>query len=354
MLKKIGLGLVSTILAYTIVSCTGLEYTPVPTSYPVDYVPTMIALTVQAGQSPDNTPSQVVSLEGTPTTTPIPVSTLSLAPATEMTTPLAFSGSATNSPPPSSTSTTNLSPSPTPVRRATRTPTITPTPTTPVGDVQISEPGPMSRVSSPVHVVANLRSIASGTYRVEVWAEALRPGEEARLLYREVQRLISNPVPWVFIDQDIQFELSRVSEYGQLRMSVYDQYDRPVSISSVDLILLAMGPSEITPSGSLDQSIIIREPGKNQLIQGGMVIVSGMARPSEDFMLVQLVAADGSIVGYRQVFVTPAADGSYAPFSVEVPYTVSSPTWVRLEISESGLRIPGVENLSSVEVYLSP
>jgi hypothetical protein len=212
----------------------------------------------------------------------------------------------------------------------------------------------MSKVVSPLHLIANLRSVPSGTYRVELWAEPLRAGEDPRLLYREVQRIISNPVDWVYLDQDIQFELQRVSEFGQLRVSVYDTYDRPVSINSVDLLLLSMGPNAITPSNIRSEPIVIREPLKNKLIQGGTVIVSGLAKPVEDFMLVELVAADGSVVGYRQVFVTPAPDGSYVPFAVEVPYSVTAGTWVRLRISESGTRITGMEHLSSVEVYLSP
>jgi hypothetical protein len=102
------------------------------------------------------------------------------------------------------------------------------------------------------------------------------------------------------------------------------------------------------------EPIVIREPTKNQLIQGGKVIVSGLAKPTEDFMLVELVTSDGIVVGYRQAFATPAPDGSYVPFAVEVPYQVVAPTWVRLRVSESGTRITGMEHLSSVEVLLSP
>lgn len=174
------------------------------------------------------------------------------------------------------------------------------------------------------------------------------------MLYRDVLRIISNPVDWVYLDQDIQFELTRVSEFGQLRVLVYDPYDRPVSINSVDLLLLSMGADSITPSNIRSEPIVIRQPGKNQLIQGGKVIVSGLTQTSESSLLVELVTADGTVVGYRQAFVEPAADGSYVPFSIEVPYTVSSGTWVRVEVSESGTRITGTERLSSVEVYLSP
>ncbi len=267
-------------------------------------------------------------------------------------TSLAFNPSATASPSPSATST--IGPTDTPSRRATRTPTITPTPPIPSAGVQISEPGPMSKVVSPLHMVANLRSVPSGTYRVELWVEPLNPGDEPRLLYRDVQRIISNPVDWVFLEQDIQFELTRVSEFGQLRITVLDPYDRPVSINSVDLLLLSMGPDSITPPNLRSEPIVIRQPGRNQLIQGGTAIVSGLVRPDEGYLLAELVDANGNVLGYRQAFVAPAADGSYVPFSVEVPYTVANGTWVRLEVSESGVRISGTERLASVEIYLSP
>ena len=42
----------------------------------------------------------------------------------------------------------------------------------------------------------------------------------------------------------------------------------------------------------------------------------------------KLVTADGNVVGYNDVFVTASADGSYVPYTVEVPYQVKTPTWV--------------------------
>jgi hypothetical protein len=212
----------------------------------------------------------------------------------------------------------------------------------------------MSKVVSPIRAMANLRSVPSGSYHVELWAEPLQPGGEARLLYREVRRLISNPVDWVYIDERVNFELSRVSDFGQLRVGMYDTSDRPVSINSVDLLLLSIGSNEITPKADISEPLVIREPAPNKLIQGGKVIVSGLAKPIEPVLQIQLVAADGSVAGYSQVFVTPAPDGSYVPYTVEVPYQVASPTWVRLIVSESGTRIEGIEVLSSIVVLLSP
>jgi hypothetical protein len=325
------------------VSCSSLQTTPISTSFPPGYIPTVIELTVQAGHTDEPTTTLVVTPADFPPASPNPHASSTL---------LAFNPTTTSSPAPSATST--VVPSATPNRRATLTPTITRTPPIPNADVLISEPGPMSKVSSPIKLRANLRSVPSGTYILELWIEPLHEGEEPRLLYKDVRRLISNPVDWVYLDESIEFELSRVSEFGQLRVSMYDIYGRPISINSVDLLLLSMGTSDITPSGGRTEQIVIREPTPNQLIQGGKVIVSGLAKPAEDFLLVELVAADSTVVGYRQVFVTPSPDGSYVPYAVEVPYQVDTATWVRLRVSESGTRITGIEYLSSVEVLVSP
>jgi hypothetical protein len=334
------------------VGCSGFQATPNPSASPSADIPTVIAMTIQAGHVDVPTSTSV----GTPADFP-PIAITSPrepVPSTnpDRTTPLALTQTPTLSPSFTPTSTPN--PAATYKLRPTRTPTITPTPTTPVAGVQFVMPGPMSKVASPLHLIANLRSVPSGSYLIELWIEPLQEGGEPRLLYKELQRIISNPVNWVYLDQEIQFELSRVAEYGQLRISTFDTYGRLVSINSVDLILLQMGLSSITPAGEKTEPIVIHQPTPNQLIQGGSVIVSGIVKPTQDFLLVELVTADGAIVGYRQVFVEASADGSYVPYAIEVPYQVESGTWVRMRVSESNVRIAGMEHLTSVEVYLSP
>ncbi len=333
------------------VGCSTLQTTPAPTAYPQEYLPTVIQQTRQAGHTQVATSTS----PGIPSNFPpvSPVSTLEPGSTNFITPTLNPSGqSPTASPSPDATAKIYITK--TPSYRATRTPTITPTPTTPVADIQFAMPGPMSRIASPLHMIANLRSVPSGTYHVELWIEPLQAGDEPRLIYREVQRIISNPVDWVYLDQEIQFEIDRVAEYAQLRVSLYDQYDRPVSINSVDLILLQMGTSSITPAAGKTEPIVIRQPTPNQLIQGGKVVVSGIVNPSQDFMLVELVTADGLVVGYRQVIVEPSADGGYVPYAIEVPYEVNEGVWVQLRVSESNTRIAGMENLTSIQIYLSP
>ncbi len=353
-MRKFALLLSMVILVIVGVSCSQLASTPTPSPIPLDDISTQVQGTLQAGQNSRTTvtPTLPGNLPIGTLISPTPSSSAAQTQLQNTPTALALDQTATATPRPTASAT--IGPSSTPNYHATRTPTVTRTPTMPAAGVQINEPGPMSRLASPLHLTGNLRTVPSGNYRIELWIEPLEPGGQPRMLYREVERLISNPVDWLYLDQKIQFELSRVSELGQLRITVLDTFSRAVSINSVDLILLQMGVSDITPSTGKSEPIVIRAPTPNQLIQGGKVIVSGIVKPDADSLLVELVGIDGSVVGYNEMFVTPAPTGDYIPYTVEVPYSVNAPTWVRLQISESGTRITGVSHLSSVVVLLSP
>jgi hypothetical protein len=353
-MRRIIFALSALILIVLGVGCSNIAETPIPTPLPLDYIPTVVQLTVNAGQTatPSTTPKLLTTVADFPPASPTSTPDEFITQDQNSPTPLAFEQTITMSPAPSATRTPDLSATATP--RASRTPTVTRTPTLPSAGVQINSPGPMSKVASPLKLTANLHTEPSGNYLVELWIEPLQPGGEPRNLYKELQRIISNPIDWLYLDQDIQFELTRVSELGQLRISVLDTFGRAVSINSVDLILLSMGSSSINPPSPKTESIVIREPTENQLIQGGTLIVSGVAMPDSGVILFKLVTPNGTVVGYNEVFVTASPDGNYVPYTVEVPYQVVSPTWVRLQVSESGTRISGTNHLSSVQVLLSP
>lgn len=331
------LGLV--LLALLLAGCTEQPGANLPTPYPTEYIPTVIAMTVQAGlatRTETALPPSATPAAATPTrsitSTPTPRFTR---------TPTA----------PSHTPTV----SPTSTRRPSQTPTPSATPALPYASIQIHRPGPMSMVTSPLEFSTTIRTVPSGYMLIEVLAPALKPDEETRVLYRKLTNFISEPDLRIFLSEEIEFEISGVSEFGQLRISTYDPYGRPVSVASVDLLLLRYGETQFNPSGDLLEPIVIREPQPNRLIQDGMLLISGLVRPlGEPSMSIELVTADGKIVGYRTLYVTPAEDGSHVPFSIEVPYTVSSATWVRVVLREDGMRIPGPRQLASLEVLLSP
>jgi hypothetical protein len=101
--------------------------------------------------------------------------------------------------------------------------------------------------------------------------------------------------------------------------------------------------------------ITIREPNKRTLIQGGKLLVTGLARPGiQDTLVARLVTARGEQVGMRVGAVESLQPGSHGEFAMEVPYQISSPTKVLLTVTASTDDLTDIIYLSSVEIILSP
>jgi hypothetical protein len=194
------------------------------------------------------------------------------------------------------------------------------------------------------------------TSRVGKVARVELYGEDGRLLARHVKTY--QIIPWhvAGINVELPFEISAAAELGRLVISVEDIYGRLVDLNSVNLILLSAGETELNPTNALWQRIVIEEPGPNALIQGGVLLVSGLAKPEGDQPLrVVLVAEDGRVLGQRLAGVTPpGAPGAYGEFFAEVPYSVQELTPARLIVSEDGGVLSQYAHLSSIEVMLSP
>ena len=323
-------------LVVFLVSCSaGPVYLP---ALPTEQLSTLIAQTVQARLSTSPLPMEISPNLPTPTptleeNTPRPVST-------------------TPDPtivPPLPTDVPRSSPTLTVTPRPTRTPSPTPTQDFNSSAIQIQQPGPLSKVVSPVTVSAYVRPGANGRVQIELI------GEDGRLLVRKVDGF-DPAAKRVFVSEELEFEVAAVAEAGRLQIKTYDKYGRLMEQESVDLILLSMGETDLNPSGPLTVATIIQEPSPNRLIQGGTLLVSGLTRLSSDQpLLVELIASNGEIKGYRQVEAPRSTPGSYSPFTVEVPYKVTTPTWVRLTFQASSAgRVPGVVYATSLEVLLSP
>jgi hypothetical protein len=324
------------LIAMILGGCTSLSGADGPTPYPTEYLPTVIALTMMAGQPSlpalTLTPTPQVNKPATPT----PTVTLSLANQTKP------GGQETVTPTSS-----------TPPRRLTRTPTVTPTPEEPLADIQVLDPGPMSKVVSPLHVSAYLKPGARGIVQIDLLGEKTDNPPLVRKIvsFGSLEGMVNLAV-------DLDFEISGVSEIGRLQITTKDKYGRIIALYSVDLVLLSMGEADLNPSGDLLAPIIIREPNENTLIQGGKVLVSGLARPGNDqSLIIDMIASDGTPVGPNRIVSlagVPLDDDGYASFSIEVSYSVKTPTWVRLITYENGGRIQGFMYLASREILLSP
>jgi hypothetical protein len=329
------------LLSLLLAGCGSLKVPDVPTLVPTEFLPTMIAMTIEARQTEDAAALQAAATqEITDIPTQFPKATASQTP--RMASPTAKLVELTQTAAPESSAT------PTP-GRATRTPTLAPTLALPEAEIQIRQPGPLSKVVSPFDFYGNVEPGYSGRVRLELL------GEDGRLLVRKIVTYRTD-ASRIGIAEEIDYEISAVAEAGRLQISTYDQFGRMIALSSVELLLLSLGKADLNPPGSSTQPIIIQEPRPNKLIQGGTVSVSGLARVSSDLpLLVELVAKNGSVAGYRQAEVTAGPADGYSTFSAEIPYKVTAPTWVRLTVKEfSGGRIEGVIQLTSLEILLSP
>jgi len=327
----------SILAALALSGCSGLSAPALPTLMPTNFLPTAIALTVQAG-------ARESAGAGESATTP------GANPAVASKTPVP----PTDPPQPTSTPTamstdTPDGPTATPY---TLPPSATPTAISglPESEIQIYNLGSLSRVTSPIPLSAYLKTGGDGRIVVELL------GEDRRVLFREVKNVRTVPAgSWVPLKMAIDYEISAAAEAGRLQIYVADQSTNTTALTSIPLILLSIGEADIYPVQDWLAPIVIQRPQKKALIQGGKVLVSGLVRGSPDQpLMVRLILSDGSEAGARLANVTPPEQGDYSTFEVEVPYTIGKAVRALLVVSQGEAGINDVVQLASHEVMLSP
>jgi hypothetical protein len=310
---------------------------PFQTAVPTEQLPTVIALTIQAGQAltprapvtPTDVPTLIApTTNASPTRSPIPSQTSTGLPTLTKT--------------PKSTATPTRSPTPS----ITPTATDTPRPVIPPSAIQILRPAPLSKITSPLQVRVILAPGYGGIYKIELL------GEDGRLLARQVLRY---PGERVNNSINLDFEIPGVAETGRLQVLTEDQYGRTIALSSTDIILMSVGSDEYNPPGDLRERIFIQKPDSEDLILGGSLTVFGKAYPGQDEpLLVELISESGAVVGQRLVAVQAEEGEDYGIFTAEIPYKVSEATPVRLTIFEDIDRIPGYTHISTLEITINP
>jgi|WetSurMetagenome_2_1015567.scaffolds.fasta_scaffold140019_2 hypothetical protein len=306
-----------------------------PTSLPS---PTQVTFTsTQIIPSPTQIPTESPSPTKTLTPTPAYTETATTVPSETLT--------------PTETSTSTRGPAPTRTRTITPTPTITFTPTPPTSVLRIEKPGLLSRITSPVRITAMVEKGADGNVYVNLI------GEENQVIASEILDYSWNPYSRFYISHSLDFTLAGVSEIARLEMVTLDSFNRKIALSSVDLVLLAMGEDEYYPPVDLVEPYLIRYPSPGQVIRGGNVLVIGLSRPvNNNPLILELIDEGGIVIGSTQIVIEPpTGDLSHTPFNVVIPYQVNVTTGVRLSLrQESTGRIPGAVALSSLTITLEP
>jgi len=331
------------ILGVIFTAGTGCQLLPemeeVPTLIPEEHLPTAVALTAEALTLPTSTARPAgqggggsepgvppESAEG-PSSTPEPTAALqpSLTPS---------------SPPPTLTPTYTL-------KNPAEIHLLDPIP---YGEIQILNPGPLSRVVSPIRLHAYLNPGEDDRVRVSLY------GEDGRLLVRHVLSYSAPPTYKVHLKVDLEYEISGVAEAGRLEISTQDEYGRTDALATADVILLSEGQADVNPPLDLYEEIIIQHPVPSTLIQDGVIIVQGFTRYAPgDQLTVELVNFRGGVVGSKVIGVSgKELERGYRFFVGEIPYQVGTPSWIRVQVTARDGKMSGTQHLSSVRVLVSP
>jgi hypothetical protein len=215
--------------------------------------------------------------------------------------------------------------------------------------VLINKPGHLSKLISPILLDSALIPSPGGTARVELI------GEDGRLMLRNLIEYGGGQDYRLPLDLQLEYTLPGLAETARLQVIIQDYRDEIVYVSSVDVILLSIGETERNQPGDNLEPFYLQRPWSLQLIQGGVMLVSGLLRPpNQQPVIFELYSATGELAGSKQLAPEEVVNGAHYPFQFELPYTITKEGWGRLVVRQAGERIPGDAFLNSVQVYLKP
>ena len=223
-------------------------------------------------------------------------------------------------------------------------PTLAPTPagfSYPPALLQVEKPGEMSRLTSPFLVMANVYPGDQGMVNVQLF------GEDGRLMSDQLIQLTQVESGWVSLATEIKFESLSAGESALLVLSTRDVFGRRIAQSGVPVLLLQIGKSEFENARFTKQPVILKSPVAGGFGKKGSLHIEGVIHLYNDNpIIVELYTQTGGIVANRALYVTGNDAVDFVPFSLDVPYSVTRRTPVRLTIRQAS------EISSSVDIFL--
>lgn len=221
----------------------------------------------------------------------------------------------------------------------------------PAALLNIYNPGPSSKISSPINVSAYAYPGDQGKVTLQLL------GEDGRLMADQLIQLNIPDSGWVSFSTQVPFEINSGGESALLALTTFDGYGRRIAVNSVPLILIQVGDSEIEVPTFQNEPIVISQPGANSMISGGTLHIEGYVHPlSNNPLIIELFKTNGAIVASKQVAHKMLPDGeNYVSFSVDLPYSVKENTPVRLTIRQIQDNAPFLDlTLTSEIITLQP
>jgi len=218
-------------------------------------------------------------------------------------------------------------------------------------EIAIIRPGQLSRHTSPIRLIVNLRPGPDRLVEVTLY------GEDGRIILQESDYAhpFEDPVNGNLI-KDLDFSIDGLAETGRLEMKVYDSFGRLKALNSVYLILLSGGITERNYAPETEERILLQLPFPDQLeIHSSPIFISGLVRTeSETPLFVSLVDEQGETAGEGRASIVHPGSAEVGQFVGEIPYTVTQPTTALLTFGLEEGRIPGFTYVRTIEVTLYP
>ncbi|MBN2676825.1 MAG: hypothetical protein JXR32_02040 [Anaerolineaceae bacterium] len=213
-------------------------------------------------------------------------------------------------------------------------------PVYPLAKLRILSPGEGSRLTSPIQTDLSILLGVDNSIEIELL------NMRGVLLVKKLLRFDTvDPTKRILIHPLLDFEIAGDEEPGRLVVKTYDKYNRLVALASCDLVLLSSGENAPKAGRVPYESFLLTQPAAGAYIQGGVVYISGYARPvSQSAIVLELIDENGVEVANRVLFLK--ADNSDIPtvFSTTIPYQVGQETPVRLIIRQTkgGIPVPAI------------
>lgn len=234
----------------------------------------------------------------------------------------------------------------TPAPISTNPPVI---PAQPQEAILILEPGPGSKVISPLRIAG----LADPTFEQTL---------VVNILLADGSLLAGGPVTiQADLGQRGPFSLDLPFSVGSDQpafIQVYDVSARDgglIHLAQVKVRLSPSGPASINPGLPHPEQIIIEQPANGDTIRGGLVLVSGFGLASfEQTLVIEVYDANGLLIGQEPIIVSAPEMGQPGPFSAQVSYSLSSGGPGRIVVRDPSVVFAGDNHLSSIEVRLEP
>jgi hypothetical protein len=240
----------------------------------------------------------------------------------------------------------------TPTLTASPIPTSTPAtaePARPEEAILILEPGPGSRLTSPIRVAG----VADPTFEQTLVVRLVSAdGAELALVPAQIEADMGQRGPFAI---DVPFTVSG-EEQAFIQVYTTSARDGGVThLSAVGVTLADSGSAAVVPVTLQPERIAVAQPVLGATVSGGVARVEGFGLAGfEQTLVIEVQDEAGAVVGSQPVIVAAPDLGQPGPFSADVPYVVTTGGPGRIAVRDISPAFGGDVHVSSVEITLQP